>query len=561
MNIADVLDSGYKCTLFCRPRRFGKTFNMTMLRSFFELPSESDPNARSLASLFEGTYIWEAAQGRYRCHQGAYPLVYINLNATKRSSWASAKTAIERVVTDEYARHDYLASSPALNDVQRGMFGRILSGTAGEADMANSLAALCRMLYAHHGKRVILLVDEYDAPVMAAYSAPDGGYYDEMVDFMRGWLTAALKGGDDFLAFACMTGVQRISKESIFSDLNNLSVSTSLSTDFDERYGFTEDEVAALAAYLGKTDHLEEARAWYDGYRFGSVDVYNPWSALNYFKRDCTPGVYWLNTSGNSAVGDAIRQAPEQMLREFYDLASPGGIVEAPIDLGCVFPDIGVRPEAVWSMLYLAGYLTTDDVAQLDDPWRERALRIPNREILRLFVKEIPQRFAGTPTGGMPICDFQRALRRADAAGVESSLGCILTDSASNFDLLSENSYHMLLLGLCFGIEGYASPVSNREAGLGRFDIQICPDVASRLQPGRSLPLITVEVKFLASHEVPERNNLHERLHALANKALSQIADKGCDASADSARFAGRLRYGIAFCGKQVAVASSALDS
>ena len=391
MLIADVLDSGYTVTLFCRPRRFGKTLNMTMMRAFFELPPETDPNARDLAPLFEGTEVWDADGGRYREHQGAYPVVHISFNTVKKQAWEAAYGVIKGIIAAEYARHAYLESSSALLEPDVALFRRIVAGTATDAEWAVSLESLCRMLRAHHNRGVVLLVDEYDAPVMAGYT---NGYYDEAVDFFKGWLTGALKDGGAALAFACLTGVQRISKESIFSDLNNITVNTTLSSEFDERYGFTDAEVAALAAYLGHADCMTEAREWYDGYRFGKTDVYNPWSVLNYFKQDCAPGVYWLNTSSNSVVGSAVRAADARTLADLYSLTRPGGMVFEPLDLGVVFPDVGVRPDAIWSMLYLAGYLTTNDVMVPDDPWYERTLRIPNREIRRLFEEALSQHVA-----------------------------------------------------------------------------------------------------------------------------------------------------------------------
>ena len=391
MLIADVLDSGYTVTLFCRPRRFGKTLNMTMMRAFFELPPETDPNACDLAPLFEGTEVWDADGGRYREHQGAYPVVHISFNTVKKQAWEAAYGVIKGIIAAEYARHAYLESSSALLEPDAALFRRIVAGTATDAEWAASLESLCRMLRAHHNRSVVLLVDEYDAPVMAGYT---NGYYDEAVDFFKGWLTGALKDGGAALAFACLTGVQRISKESIFSDLNNITVNTTLSSEFDERYGFTDAEVAALAAYLGHADCMAEAREWYDGYRFGKTDVYNPWSVLNYLKQDCAPGVYWLNTSSNSVVGSAVRAADARTLADLYSLTRPGGTVFEPLDLGVVFPDVGVRSDAIWSMLYLAGYLTTNDVMAPDDPWYERTLRIPNREIRRLFEEALSQHVA-----------------------------------------------------------------------------------------------------------------------------------------------------------------------
>lgn len=273
------------------------------------------------------------------------------------------------------------------------------TGAAGESDYAGSLLYLARLLRIYHNRPVVPLIDEYDAPVMAGYSAPDGGYYREVVTFLKRLLTGPLKDGGEVLAFACLSGVQRITKESIFSDLNNVTVSTALSTVSDERFGFTDPEIAALASYLGHADCMDEAQRWYDGYRFGNVDVYNPWSALNYFNYDCAPDVYRGNTSGNSVVAGLVRQADEDTLGKIYTLMEPGGTVEAPLDLGIVFPEIGIRSDALWSMLYLAGYLTTEDVALPNNTRVRRRLRIPNAEVAELYRTEIVERFAGAVGG------------------------------------------------------------------------------------------------------------------------------------------------------------------
>ncbi len=552
MLIADILDSGYKAMLFCRPRRFGKTFNMSMLKSFFEVgPGESPASG----SIFEGTHIWEARDGAYRAHLEAYPVVSLSLRAAKGMDWDAAFGAIGGAIADEYNRHDYLLDGDCLNLMERDYFMRIGGRKASTSDLVASLVSLTRFLARYHERNAVLLIDEYDAPVMAGYTAPNGGYYSEVVAFLKSWLTAALKD-NDALAFACMTGVQRISKESIFSDLNNLLVSTALSDDSDERFGFTRDEVEALAEYMGYPGCVQEAEEWYDGYHFGSVDVFNPWSILNYFYRDCTAGVYWLNTSSNEVVGEAIRHADERTLREMYTLAEEGGTVVEPLDLGVIFPDVGVRREAVWSMLYLSGYLTTDDTEMPDDPWRERALRIPNREIARLFTKEIPLRFAQSPEGGRNVRDFHRALREGDAGELERVLGMLVAESVSYFDLTSENSAHMMLLGLCFGIEGYAGPRSNREAGSGRFDIQIHPEDVSGVPPVRGKrPIITIEVKFSKDANVSDGE-----LRNLAEVALGQIESKGYDSGCANDTSDGCARWGIAFQGKRVAAVCETLQ-
>ncbi len=557
MLIADVIDSGYTATLFCRPRRFGKTLNMTMMKAFFEIPPESDPNARDLAPLFEGTDVWEAEGGRYREHQGAYPVVYISFNTVKKYTWQAAFAAIRDVVTREYGRHDYLRASDALNAEDKAYFARVVSGQAGQDELANSLARLCGMLRVHHNRGVVVLIDEYDAPVMAGYTY---GYFNDIVGFLKGWLTGALKDGGEALQWACLTGVQRISKESIFSDMNNLTVSTPLSVISDERYGFTDDEVAALAAYLGYPDCLDEARRWYDGYRFGKIDVYNPWSVLNYFDQGCSPDVYWGNTSSNAVVGDLIRHAEGESLAEIYELIKPGGVVVAPLDLGIVFPDLETHGEALWPMLYLAGYLTTEDTCLPNNKMRLRPLRIPNAEVAQLYREEIVERFRQTAGGPRRLAALHRALCMGDAQVCQDELAAIMRDSASSFDLTSENSCHMLPFGLLFGVPGYDDPQSNRESGYGRYDIRLAPATekvfASAYGAPDRRPLVTIEVKYLAPRDaLQDPDALSAQLDALAREALSQIAERAYDEGHLPQAAEGRLRWGFAFAGKHVAVA------
>lgn len=399
---------------------------------------------------------------------------------------------------------------------------------------------------------MVVLIDEYDVPVMAGHTY---GYYDEVAGFLKGWLTGALKDGGAALAFACLTGVQRISKESVFSDLNNLTVSTPLSQDFDERYGFTDAEVQALAAYLGHPGRMDEAREWYDGYRFGRVDVYNPWSVLNYLRQGCSPDVDWGNTSSNSVVGELVADEDAPTLEGVYSLVEPGGTVLEPLDLGIVFPEVGVRRDAVWSMLYLAGYLTTEDVERPNDRLLERRLRVPNREVRQLYRAEIVDRFARQAGGRERLKCLQASLVSGDERAFGEELGRIVCDSMSYHDLADEGACHALLMGLLFGTRGYRDPVSNREAGHGRYDIRLEPDTEAR--PLVSRPLVTLELKRLAPGRAAEEQDaeaLEAQLQGLAVAALGQIEGRAYDAALPPGAV-GRLRWGVAFCGKRVAVA------
>lgn len=540
--IADVLDSGYTATLFCRPLRFGKTLNMTMMKAFFEAP----PAGLADPGLFEGTEIWEMGGGAYREHFAAYPVIYLSMRTAKGDTWEQTYGALKDMLAAEVERHAYLSESIAADPVAVELFDRMRTGAATESDYAGSLLYLARLLRTHHRRPVVLLIDEYDAPVMAGYSAPDGGYYREVVTFLKRLLTGPLKDGGEVLAFACLTGVQRISKESIFSDLNNLKVSTPLTTISDERFGFTESEVNALAEYLGNDDCVDELRCWYDGYRFGRSEVYNPWSVLNYFDSGCEPRDYWGNTSGNSVLGGFVSRANVRTLDTLYKLCEPGGEVSVPLDLNVVFPDAGAASPALWSMLYLAGYLTTDDSQHMGEmllaPYR---LRIPNREVAVLYKREIVDRFTGMVGGVDRYYQIHEALRMGDVVSLDGALNAAVNESTSFYDLISENSAHMLMTGLLYGMPGYLAPHSNGEAGDGRFDLQLCPDASICVPSAYSRPLLTIEFKFEKSGASVDD------LKRLAGRALKQIADKRYDE--DVAYSGDLIRWGIAFSGKRVA--------
>ena len=546
MLIADVLDGNYKVTLFCRPRRFGKTLAMTMLRSFFELPTDGV----SRASLFEGLEIWDAKDGRYRSEQGVRPVIYFSLNDVKKPTWEEAYAAMEGKVAAEYARHAYVLSNDTLTSGEREQFERVHAKRGSRDDVESSLRQLALYLRRYHSREVVILIDEYDAPVMAGHA---NGYYREIVSFMKGWLTGALKDGGAALDFACLTGVQRIAKESIFSDLNNLGVDTPLDTESEERFGFTEAEVAALSEYLGHPNKHLEVKEWYDGYRFGNADIYNPWSVLNYFGKGCRPDVYWANTASNTVVGEAISSADEEDIQDVYRLLQPGGVAWRPLDMGVVFPEFGASGDTLWSLLYLAGYLTTDDAEEPGDSYSPRPLRIPNKEIARVFRGEVIERFSEIAGGTNRLRDLHKALATSNAQATETELARILKESPSCRDLTSENSYHMLVTGLLFGMPGYGNPRSNREEGRGYYDLRLYPEAHNG--KAAPLPVITVELKVLAKNAVPQDTSTrHEHLLALAKSGLNQIGERGYDSEQPN----GHIRYGIAFCGKDVAVAMEA---
>ena len=465
------------------------------------------------------------------------------MRTAKGDTWEQAYGALRDMLVAEFSRHSYLLGSDKTETHDRDAVNSVLAGAASESDYAGSLLYLARLLRAHHGRPVVLLVDEYDAPVMAGYSAPGGGYYREVVTFLKRLLTGPLKDGGEVLAFACLTGVQRISKESIFSDLNNLKVSTPLTTISDERFGFTEEEVAALLSYMERPQSIETAKRWYDGYRFGNEDVYNPWSMLNFIDQNCVADVYWGNTSGNVVVGDLIKSADESTTEEIYGLLEPDGVVWAPLDLGIVFPEMGLKGDAVWSMLYLSGYLTTDETALPNDTLSLRPLRIPNLEVAWLYRVEIVERFLNVAGGRLRLVRLHEALVEGDASVAAGELSRISESAASSFDLTIENSWHMLLLGLLFNMRGYADPISNREYGLGRPDIRLEP-VESSFASGER-PLITIELKYAQGASLGD-------LEGLAGDALRQIKERRYDEGPLPAQASARVRWGVACSGKRV---------
>lgn len=411
--IRDVALGG-QTTLFCRPRRFGKTLAVTMLKDFFECAPCADPQARS---RFERLGIWEADEGRWRDHQGMYPVVMLSLKGAAMETWEGTRQALAHLMALEFGRHRYLLEGPSLADEERLRFERILGEKPTEVELAFSLRFLTDALAAHHGRNCVVLIDEYDAPITAARS---GGFYREAVAFMHLWLTNALKTNPS-LWRGVLTGVQRISKESIFSGLNNIRVNTPLDPLSDERFGFLPAEVEALAAYLGHADKLGTLREWYDGYRFGDADIYNPWSVLSYFGGNCTAQPYWVNTSGNSVLAEAVRDAAPEAMGKMYALLAGEPVYEA-IDPNIAFGDAYALSSPLWSLLYLSGYVTSNDTSYPEDPDYERPLRIPNREVAQVFRREVMAR-GSVLAGGMDrLRALHRALVAADAATVEEEL-------------------------------------------------------------------------------------------------------------------------------------------
>ncbi len=532
--IADLVDRG-GVTLFCRPRRFGKSLMLRTLQCFFEAPVEgwleSDP------ALFDGLAIM-GCDRRHVAQMGAHPVIYLGLNACGGDTWEATRESIARVVAGEYRRHQYLLDSPRMLSRERERFEMLCSGEGSVADLEGSLTSLSALLREYHRAQTVILIDEYDRVVTEGHLH---GYRDEATAFLKRWLTGALKGTVD-LYLAALTGVQRVSKESIFSDLNNFIVDTALDHQYREAFGFTQNEVKALATYLGHEDKVSELAVWYDGYDFGGEGVYNPWSVLNYFDHDCIAQPYWTNTSSNDVVRRLIGRASEEVNDKLTELAA-GGQVEDTLDLSIVYGQIDSDTRAVWSQLYLAGYVTTHDVAEPNDARLPRHLAVPNLEVRQLFRGELLERAESAVGGRRALADLHAAIVSGDAGALAWELERALLSTVSYHDLRDENYCHMWLLSLLYGMEGYRFPRSNREVGRGRPDVVCEPGAAGE---GR-LPAIVIEAKF-------RRDAAPEELSAVARAALADQALAKRYAHGLAGR--GAVLYSVAFDGhKHVAVA------
>lgn len=543
--ICDLLDSSYKVTLLCRPRRFGKSLAMRMLQCFFETPVEgAKPPIPSRKAIFESLSIWRAGE-RYRAQQGGHPVIFLSLGSAGGRTWDSCRAGIMGQMSDEYARHAYLLDGSLLSE-EEARFRRVIAGTLAPGEAESSLSWLSLLLLRHHGSGTVILIDEYDHPVSAGHLS---GYRDEVIGFMRSWLTAALKATTS-LYRAYLTGVQRVGRESVFSGLNNVVVNTAMDTRCTEGFGFTREEAGALARYMGLPQgKLSEMHDWYDGYCFGGTAVYNPWSILNYLDLGGVAQPYWGNTSDNAIVHRLFQQADARLADDLRTLAS-GRRLERPLNLATVFSELdllggGASPSALWSQLYLTGYVTTDDIAFPNDDMMPRRLRLPNREVAWLYRREFTERTQSVIGDLDLLLRLRQALVSGDEAALARSLDELLMKSPSYFDLVSENSYHMLLLGLVCDLPGYRFPLSNRESGDGRPDIALIPE----LEHQDSLAAIVIEVKDArGTFPGPEGLATAEGgLDLLAKRALAQARGRRYGADLPGR---GLLLWGVTFRGK-----------
>jgi len=526
MMLRDFIDERPMVTLFTRPRRFGKTLNMDMVRTFFEKTDEDT------SKYFTNKKIW--AQGeKYRAYQGKYPVIFITLKDVKCDSWDETYKLLYRIIRDEYARHGELFQSSKLDDNSKTYFGDVLNGTADKSDLTRSLWKLSEMLHQYYGEGAVIIIDEYDTPIQSGYS---NGFYDDVISFMRNLLSACLKD-NQHLAFGFLIGVLRVAKESIFSGLNNLTINSVLDNKYSEYFGFTADEVREMASCYGASDKFDEVCEWYDGYRFGKTDIFNPWSVVNYFSNDSEPRAFWLSTGSNDIIGEVIKEADEEICRKLTSLVN-GDSFTTYIDTSVIYPQIKSNPSSIYSFLLVAGYLKAvkSSVSISGDFMCEIAL--PNKEISLVYRKEILRKLDQMIPQSMAIA-VEEAMFSGDGEKLRDRIGKLLIQSVSSFDTAGENFYHGFMLGIC-ALFGNSYVTSNRESGEGRYDIQLAPKK-------NTLPGIIIELKA-------GKGCTEEDLKALAATALKQIDEKKYDTEMKTKGVKTIYKFGVAFSGKKVAV-------
>ena len=526
MMIRDFIDERPMVTLFTRPRRFGKTLNMDMLRTYFE-KSDKDTSV-----YFRDKKIWDCGQ-KYRDYQGKYPVIFLSFKDVKFNTWEETFTAIRDLFAKEVQRHKELRVSDKCDEYSKKIYEKLADGKVSEVELSSALLDLSKMLHKHYGIAPIIIIDEYDTPIQNGYVKD---FYDKVILFMRNLFSGGFKD-NPHLSFGFLTGILRVSKESIFSGMNNLSINSVLDSKYSAYFGFTADEVIDMAEYYGAADKYEEICQWYDGYRFGKTEIFNPWSVVNYFSNECEPRPFWVSTGSNDIIGEVLAEADEEIYNRLTSLVN-GGTFTTFIDTSVIYPQIRSNPSTIYSFLLVTGYLkvlkTTPSFS--GDFMCEVAL--PNREISLVYNKEILQRLENLIPSSTAI-SIQEAIFSGDYARLKTQIQILLTQSVSSFDTAGENFYHGFMLGLCALMSGFFV-TSNRESGDGRYDIQLKP-----VQKG--LPGILIELKA-------EKDCSGEKLKKLSETALQQINDKKYDTDLITAGVSVIYKYGVAFSGKKVEV-------
>lgn len=528
--IRDLLDEQSQVMLFTRPRRFGKTLNMDMLRVFFEKTQEDT------SVYFKDKLIWKCGE-RYQEYQGKYPVIFITFKDVKFRNWEDTFVKLRKLFSDEACRHMELRESDQCSAFDKQYFENMLSQGLDFVDLADAFMILSRMLHAHHGVAPIIIVDEYDIPIQQGYV---NGYYEDAVAFIRNLFSGGFKD-NSHLSFGYMTGILRVAQESIFSGLNNIRVNSILEDSYSEYFGFTPEEVKAMCIQHGASDKYQEISEWYDGYCFGDKEIFNPWSVINYFTNKYKTKAYWLYTSSNDIIAELLEKATPDVCEHLKELIDGNSII-IPVSTDVIYPQIRNNPVSIFSFLLMTGYLKVEENDLPPEMDGMYGVAIPNKEIASVYKKEILAKM----TDHVPISTtvgIQEALSRMEVDALQENLQKFLWQTVSYYDTQGENFYHGLVLGLCAMMDSHYAVTSNREAGEGRYDVQLMPKMIG-------LPGIIIELKY--KKDVDE-----EELRNISRDALKQIDERKYDTQMKEAEISSIYKYGVAFSGKRVEIACS----
>ena len=520
MLIEELLINRAPVTLFTRPRRFGKTLNMSMIKSFFDIKNKEENK-----KLFENLKIFNS---EYISEQGKYPVIFISLKDLKGNSWEECLKRLKLFIFDLYVEFEYIREK--MNEWDKRKFEKVLYEQE-DADYIMSLKFLADSLYKYYGEKAIILIDEYDAPIINAF---DKGYYNEAINFFQTFYSSALKTNNS-LKYGILTGITRIIKEGIFSGLNNLYVNTILSRDYSEYFGLLESEVVEMLDYFDMKYKIEEVREWYNGYIFGESEVYNPWSIVNYI-REKEIKAYWANVSGNTLLENMLNHAGESVyedLKRFTD----GESIEKYISDGTTIKSLLSNDDEIWQLLLYSGYLTKDEKQEKESDSNVYNLKIPNKEIRKYFGNMFLNRFFGTEVKTNILI---KALEGGDIKKFEETLGEIMINMLSHFDLDKEMEkiYQVFIIGLVGFLMGKYEIISNDESGYGRYDLAM-------------IPIKSNEKAYLMEFKISKTK---KGMEVSAEKALKQIDEKKYDTKLKARGIKNILKIGIAFYGKEVKV-------
>ena len=521
--IRDFLDSKPMVSLFTRPRRFGKTLNMDMLRVFFEKTDEDT------SKYFQDKLIWQCGS-EYTDYQGKYPVIFLSFKDVKCPTKAETLKKIHKLISMEFARHIELENSTKLNAYEKAQFNELANEKADEVDYQMSLQILSLLLHKHYGMKAIVIIDEYDTPIQQGHSC---GFYEEIIAFMRNFFSGGLKD-NPHLAYGFLTGILRVAKESIFSGLNNLKIYSLLDNTYSHYFGFTKDEVRKMLNYYDADDKYDEVCQWYDGYLFGNTEIFNPWSVINYIDDKCFPKAFWQSTGSNDIIGEIIAAATPEITENLHKLLS-GESITTYVDTGVIYPEIQNNPHSIYSFLLIAGYLRVSAIYPQHDGNFMCDVAIPNKEIAFVYEKEVLNK---TKQNGTSVA-IQQAIFSGDATKLQNLLEKYMLESIASLDGTNESFYHGMMLGLCAVVSNRYQVKSNRESGLGRFDVALIPST-------KTLPGFIYEFKFTS--------NAKADLNTLAEEALRQIEDKKYDTDLRLAGVTNIQKIGIAFRGKNAVV-------